>query len=44
MRLEQKAREKLSDLPSHTLHTDTLVLDKKRSIIEAALARARSKK
>jgi electron transport complex protein RnfB len=43
-RLEKKALEKLADLPSHSLHTDPLVLDKKRAIIEAALARARAKK
>jgi electron transport complex protein RnfB len=43
-RLEKKALEKLADLPSHSRHTDPLVLDKKRAIIEAALARARAKK
>ncbi len=41
-RLEKKAIEKLADLPGHSLHTDPLVLDKKRAIIEAALARARA--
>jgi len=43
-RLEEKARLKLSDLPSHSLHTDPVVLDKKRAVIEAALARARAKR
>ncbi|MFP5467193.1 MAG: electron transport complex subunit RsxB [Gammaproteobacteria bacterium] len=40
-RLEEKARAKLADLPAHSLHTDPAVLDRKRAIIEAALARAR---
>jgi electron transport complex protein RnfB len=40
-RLEAKAELKLSDLPAHSQHTDPLVLDKKRAVIEAALARAR---
>jgi electron transport complex protein RnfB len=35
---------KLADLASHSLHTDPVVLDKKRQIIEAALARARARK
>jgi electron transport complex protein RnfB len=43
-RLEQKAVEKLADLPAHSQHTDPVVLDKKRAIIEAALARARAKR
>ena len=43
-RLEQKALAKLADLPAHSLHTDPAVLDKKRAIIEAALARARANK
>jgi electron transport complex protein RnfB len=42
-RLEQKARMKLADLSHHSQHTDPVVLDKKRAVIEAALARARAK-
>ncbi len=41
-RLESKAQEKLADLPRHSQHTDPLVLDKKRAVIEAALARMRA--
>lgn len=43
-RMEAKALHKLADLPAHSKHTDPAVLDKKRAIIEAALARARAKK
>jgi Na+-translocating ferredoxin:NAD+ oxidoreductase subunit B len=43
-RLEAKARMKLSDLSAHSLHTDPAVLDKKRAVIEAALARARERR
>jgi electron transport complex protein RnfB len=43
-RLEAKARMKLADLESHSLHTDPAVLDKKRAVIEAALARARERR
>ncbi len=43
-RLEDKARMKLADLPAHSQHTDPVVLDKKRAIIEAALERARQKR
>ena len=43
-KLEKKALEKLADLPAHSQHTDAAVLDKKRSVIEAALAKARSKR
>lgn len=43
-RLEEKAVLKLSDLSSHSLHTDPVILDKKRAVIEAALARARAKR
>ena len=43
-RLEEKALAKLADLPSHSLHTDLAILDKKRAVIEAALARARAKR
>ncbi len=43
-RLEEKARLKLSDLAHHSQHTDPLVLDQKRAIIEAALARAKARR
>lgn len=43
-RLEEKARLKLSDLAAHSQHTDPAILDKKRAVIEAALARARAKR
>lgn len=43
-RLEAKARMKLADLETHSLHTDPDVLDKKRAVIAAALARARAKR
>jgi electron transport complex protein RnfB len=43
-RLEEKARTKLSDLGAHSQHTDPMVLDKKRQVIEAALERARAKR
>ena len=43
-RLVAKAELKLSDLAAHSQHTDPVVLDKKRAIIEAALARARAKR
>ncbi len=42
-RLEEKALMKLSDLSTHSQHKDAAVLDKKRAVIEAALARARAK-
>jgi electron transport complex protein RnfB len=42
-KLEEKALEKLSDLAAHSQHTDPQVLDKKRQVIEAAVARARAK-
>lgn len=41
--LQQKAEMKLADLPAHSQHTDPAVLDKKRAVIEAALASARAK-
>ena len=41
-RLEERAREKLANLTAHSLHTDPGVLDKKRQVIEAALARAQA--
>jgi len=43
-RLEEKAVLKLSDLAARSQHTDPAVLDKKRAVIEAALARARAKR
>ncbi len=43
-RLEEKARAKLADLAAHSLHTDPAVLDKKRAVIEAALARSRERR
>lgn len=43
-RLEEKARMKLADLAAHSMHTDPAVLDKKRAVIEAALARARQRR
>jgi electron transport complex protein RnfB len=43
-RLEQKAITKLADLTQHSRHTDPNVLDKKKAVIEAALARARRKR
>lgn len=43
-RLEEKAVLKLSDINAHSQHTDPAVLDKKRAVIEAALARARTKR
>lgn len=43
LRLAAKAEAKLADLPAHSRHTDPAVLDRKRAVIEAALARARAK-
>jgi electron transport complex protein RnfB len=43
-RLEQKAREKLAHLPAHTKDAEGDELARKRSVIEAALARARAKR
>lgn len=43
-RLEEKARAKLADLAAHSMHTDPVMLDKKRAVIEAALARARQRR
>lgn len=43
-RLESKAIMKLADLEHHSQHKDPAVLDKKRTVIAAALARARAKK
>ncbi|MDE2617516.1 MAG: electron transport complex subunit RsxB [Burkholderiales bacterium] len=44
VRLEEKAQAKLANLPAHSLHTDPAVLDRKRAVIEAALARARARR
>ena len=44
LRLEEKAHAKLADLPAHSQHTDPAVLDQKRAVIEAALARARARR
>ena len=43
-KLEKKAEMKLADLAAHSQHTDPVILDQKRQIIEAALARARAKR
>jgi electron transport complex protein RnfB len=43
-RLQAKARMKLTDLAAHSQHTDPAVLDKKRAVIEAALAQARERR
>ncbi|SFC33305.1 electron transport complex protein RnfB [Polaromonas sp. OV174] len=43
-RLEEKAEAKLADLPAQTQHTDPAVIDKKRAVIAAALARARAQR
>ena len=43
-RLEKKAEEALSDIAAHSKHTDPTVLDSKRQVIEAALARARARR
>ncbi len=42
-RLAAKAEAKLADLPRHSQHTDPAVLERKRAVIEAALARARAR-
>jgi electron transport complex protein RnfB len=44
IKLEKKAEIKLADLAAHSQHSDPAVLDQKRRVIEAALARARSKR
>ena len=43
-RLEEKAQVKLADLATHSKHTDPAVLDRKRAVIEAALARAKARR
>jgi len=42
-RLATKAAHKLADLASASRHTDPAVLEKKRAVVEAALARARAR-
>ena len=43
-RLQAKAQLKLQDLAAHSHHTDPAVLDQKRAVIAAALARARARR
>lgn len=43
-RLERKAEAKLADLPAHTHGAEGAEADRKRAIIEAALARARARR
>jgi electron transport complex protein RnfB len=43
-RLEQKALAKLADLPAHTHDAVGVEAERKRAVIEAALARARAKR
>ena len=43
-RLAEKAQAKLADLAQHSRHTDPSVLEAKRAVVEAALARARAKR
>ena len=43
-RLEAKARAKLADLPAHTRGAEGAEAERKRAVIEAALARARAKR
>lgn len=43
-RLEAKAKLKLADVATASQHTDAAVLDSKRAVIEAALARAAAKR
>lgn len=42
-RQQKKAEEKLADLAAHSTLTDPQVLDRKRALIEAALAKARAR-
>ncbi len=44
LRLQTKAELKVSDITEHSQHTDPVVLEKKRAIIEAVLQRARAKR
>ncbi len=43
-RLEDKAQAKLADLPAHTHGAEGAEADRKRAVIEAALARARARR
>jgi electron transport complex protein RnfB len=43
-RLALEAQAKLDDLPAASAITDPLALDRKRAVIEAALARARARR
>jgi electron transport complex protein RnfB len=43
-RVAKKAETKLADLAAHSKHTEPAVLDAKRAVIEAALARARARR
>jgi Na+-translocating ferredoxin:NAD+ oxidoreductase subunit B len=43
-RLAAKARAKLENLAEHSRHTDPEVLERKRQVIEAALARAKARR
>jgi len=43
LRLQAKARAKLADLPAHTHGAEGAEADRKRAVIEAALARARAR-
>lgn len=43
-RLEAKARSKLADLPAHTHGAEGAEAERKRAVIEAALARARARR
>ncbi len=43
-RHEKALQDKLADLPAHSRITDPAILDKKRSMIEAAMQKARDKK
>jgi electron transport complex protein RnfB len=44
LQLEEKAKAKLADLPAHTHGAQGAETDRKRLVIEAALARARAKR
>ncbi|MCV0440861.1 MAG: electron transport complex subunit RsxB [Hydrogenophaga sp.] len=44
VRLEARASEKLADLAEHSHITDAAALEKKRAVIEAALARSRARR
>ena len=42
-KLQEKAMVKLGNLPEHSQHTNPVVLDQKRQVIEMALARAKAR-